>query len=125
MDAIKVKYHSIFKYDNHQESIKFDTNGYLENKNDGKIIRFKKDTEIKIEAMEDKVVLHNGKSILHLALNEEILNKYQTEYGVVLLKTRLLSCESGNPFKIRYELFDGENLISSVYLMISYLKLEN
>lgn len=125
MDVVKVKYHSVFKYDNHQESIKFDTNGYLENQDDCKIISFKRDTEIKIKIMDNKVILHNGKSILHLALNDEILNEYQTEYGVVLLKTRLISCESGNPFKIRYELYDEENLISSVYLMVSYLKLEN
>lgn len=29
MEPIKVKYRSVFKYDSHQETIKFDTNGYL------------------------------------------------------------------------------------------------
>ena len=29
MEPIKVKYRSVFKYDNHQETIKFDTNGVV------------------------------------------------------------------------------------------------
>ena len=114
-----------FKYDSHQETIKFDTNGYLKNTSNGKTISFKGDKEIKIEIMLDKVILHNGKSVLHLVLNDEIVNEYETDYGVVLLKTKLISYQYENPLKLRYELYDGNNLISSVYLMVSYLQLEN
>lgn len=68
MEPIKVKYRSVFKYDNHQETIKFDTNGYLKTTSNGKMISFKGDKEIKIEIMLDKVILHNGKSMLHSRL---------------------------------------------------------
>lgn len=125
MEPIKVKYRSVFKYDNHQETIKFDTNGYLKTTSNGKMISFKGDKEIKIEIMLDKVILHSGKSMLHLVLNDEIVNEYETDYGVVLLKTKLISYQYENPLKLRYELYDGNNLISSVYLMVSYLQLEN
>ena len=125
MELIKIKYKSVFKYDDHQEVIKFDTNGCLKNTSNGKIISFKGDKEIKIEIMSDKVILHNGSSVLHLNLNDEIVNEYQTDYGVVLLKTKLISYQCENPLKLKYELYDGNNLISSVYLLVSYLQLEN
>ena len=51
MELIKIKYKSVFKYDDHQEVIKFDTNGCLKNTSNGKIISFKGDKEIKIEIM--------------------------------------------------------------------------
>ena len=89
------------------------------------MISFKGDKGIKIEIMLDKVILHNGKSMLHLVLNDEIVNEYETDYGVVLLKTKLISYQYENPLKLRYEWYDGNNLISSVYLMVSYLQLEN
>ena len=59
------------------------------------------------------------------ATYDEIVNEYETDYGVVLLKTKLISYQYENPLKLRYELYDGNNLISSVYLMVSYLQLEN
>ena len=59
------------------------------------------------------------------AVDDEIVNEYETDYGVVLLKTKLISYQYENPLKLRYELYDGNNLISSVYLMVSYLQLEN
>lgn len=40
MEPIKVKYRSVFKYDSHQETIKFDTNGYLKNTSNGKNNKF-------------------------------------------------------------------------------------
>ena len=64
MELIKIKYKSVFKYDDHQEVIKFDTNGCLKNTSNGKIISFKGDKEIKIEIMSDKVILHNGRKRL-------------------------------------------------------------
>ena len=58
-------------------------------------------------------------------LNEDVLNDYQTDYGVISLKTRLIHYETGNTIKIKYELYEGLNLVSQVYMMISYSVLEN
>ena len=63
--------------------------------------------------------------ILHLVLNKDILNDYQTDYGVISLKTRLIHYEAGNTIKIKYELYEGLNLVSQVYMMISYSVLES
>lgn len=122
---IRIKYRNIFKYDDHQEVVKLDKNGYLEEFDDYKVISFIGDKPIKIEIKTNEVVLHNGISVLDLVLNKDVLNKYQTDYGMISLKTRLIHYEVGNTVKIKYELYDGINLISCVYMMISYSILEN
>lgn len=122
---IRIKYRNIFKYEDHQEVVKIDKNGYLEELDDRKIISFVGDKPIKVEIKTDEVVLHNGVSVLYLVLNKEVLNDYQTDYGIISLKTRLIHYEAGNTIKIKYELYDGSNLISHVYMMISYTVLEN
>lgn len=43
----------------------------------------------------------------------------------IALKTRLISYDNGDNVKIKYELYDGTNLISQVYVMLNYLILEN
>lgn len=122
---IRIKYRNVFKYDDHQEIIKFDENGYLEEFNSHKVISFMGDRLIKIELKTNEIVLHNGSSVLHLVLNQDVLNQYQTDYGLISLKTRLIRCEVGNTIKIKYELYDDFNLISQVYLMLSYVIMEN
>lgn len=122
---IRIKYRNIFKYEDHQEVVKIDKNGYLEEFDDCKVISFVGDEPIKIEIKTDEVVLHNGISVLYLVLNKDVLNDYHTDYGIISLKTRLIHYEAGNTIKIKYELYDGSNLISHVYMMISYTVLEN
>lgn len=123
--VIKVKYRNIFKYEDYQETIKFDQKGYLEESEDCKIISFMGDQLVTIELKTSEIVLHNGNSILRLVSGRDILNQYQTDYGVISLKTRLINYEIGNTVKIKYELYDGLNLISQVYMMLSYVILEN
>lgn len=122
---IKVNYRSIFKYNDHQETVKYSGVGQLEIFGDKKVISYQDENNIKIELKDDEIRLHNGNSILRLVRNREILNKYQTPYGVIDLKTRLISYDSGNNIKIKYLLYDGNNLISEVYIMLNYLILEN
>lgn len=122
---IKVNYRSVFKYDDHQESIKYAGHGYLE-EFDSKIeIGYQDQNKIKIELYENEVRLHNGASILRLVEGRDILNEYQTEYGVIDLRTRLISYEFGDNVKIKYALYDGLNLISQVYIMLNYIILES
>ena len=116
--VIKVKYRNIFKYDDYQEVIKFDEKGYLEENGDHKIISFMGDQLIKVEIKTNEIILHK-------VSKRDILNQYQTDYGLVSLKTRLIHYEIGNTVKIKYELYDGLNLISQVYMMLSYVILEN
>lgn len=122
---IRIKYRNIFKYEDHQEVVKIDKNGYLDEFDGCKVISFVGDEPIKIEIKSDEVVLHNGISVLYLVLNKDVLNDYHTDYGIISLKTRLIQYEAGNTIKIKYELYDGSNLISHVYMMISYTVLEN
>ena len=124
-EIIKIKYRTIFKYEEHQEVVKFDEKGYLEKLEDCQVISFKGDSLIKIKLRQDEVVLHNGDSILRLALDCDVLNDYQTEFGSVSLTTRLVQYEIGNTIKIKYELYDGNSLVSNVYMMLSYWVLEN
>ena len=83
------------------------------------------DPDVKIELSENEVKLHNGASVLHLVRDRDILNQYETPYGAIALKTRLISYDTGDNVKIKYELYDGTNLISQVYVMLNYLILEN
>ena len=122
---IKINYRSVFKYDEHQESVKYDGHGYLEEDDDKIEITYQDEHLVKIELSENEIKLHNGPSVLRLVNDRDLLNKYQTEYGVIDLKTRLISYEFGDNVKIKYELYDGINLISQVYIMLNYLILEN
>ncbi len=123
--VIKVKYRNIFKYEDYQEVVKFDEKGYLEESDNCKVISFIGEQLIKIEFKKNEVILHNGNSMLRLVLGKDILNQYQTDYGIISLKTRLIHYETGNTVKIKYELYDDLNLISKVYMMLSYVVLEN
>lgn len=58
---------------------------------------------------------------MHLVRDRDILNQYETPYGAIALKTRLISYDNGDNVKIKYELYDGTNLISQVYVMLNYL----
>lgn len=122
---IKVNYRSVFKYDDHQESIKYNGHGYLEEFDNKIVIRYQDKNNIKIELFDDEVRLYNGASVLRLVKNRDILNNYQTEYGVIDLRTRLISYENGNSVKVKYELYDGLSLLSQVYVIINYIILEN
>lgn len=122
---IKVNYRSVFKYDDHQESIKYNGHGYLEEFDNKIVISYQDQNNIKIELFDDEVRLHNGTSVLRLVKNRDILNNYQTEYGVIDLRTRLISYENGNSVKVKYELYDGLNLLSQVYVIVNYIILEN
>lgn len=123
--VIKVKYRNIFKYEDHQEVIRFDEKGYLEESENHKVISFMINQLVRIEIKTNEIILHNGNSILRLVSGRDVLNQYQTDYGVIPLKTRLIYYEIGNTIKIKYELYDGSNLISQVYMMLSYMILES
>ncbi|WP_285945954.1 DUF1934 domain-containing protein, partial [Thomasclavelia cocleata] len=89
------------------------------------VISFMTDKLIRIEIKTNEIILYNGNSILRLISGRDVLNQYQTDYGEISLKTRLIYYEIGNTIKIKYELYDGPNLISQVYMMLSYMILEN
>ena len=133
---IKVNYRSIFKYEEHQETVKYDGSGHLEFGSLREIgislscpeaarIMLNNDKKVTFELSENEVKLHNGASVLHLVRDRDILNQYETPYGAIALKTRLISYDNGDNVKIKYELYDGTNLISQVYVMLNYLILEN
>lgn len=123
--TIKLNYKSIFKYEEHQETIKYSGLGYLEKGIDYDIISYQDEKKIKLVLKKNEINLYNGNSVLKLVKNEDVINHYQTDYGVIELKIRLISYENGETIKIRYELYDGESLISHVYILLNYIVLEN
>lgn len=123
--TIKLNYRSIFKYEDHQETVKYDGLGYLENGFEQDVISYQDEKMIKLILKKNEIDLYNGVSALKLIKNKDILNHYQTDYGVIELKTRLISYEKGKTIKIKYELYDGVHLISQVYILLSYIVLEN
>lgn len=124
-ELIKVNYKSIFKYEDHQETVKYAGAGYLLQQGNRQVISYQDGQMIKIELEPTVIVLHNGKSVLKLVKDQDVLNHYQTDYGVIDLTTRLISYDYGNTIKIKYELYDGTSLISQVYILIGYQILEN
>lgn len=119
---IKLNYHSVFKYEHDQESFKYNDVAYLEEKDERTVISF---DQVKIVLKDNEVILHNANGILRLKQGSEILNHYQVPYGTLELKARLISYETGDSIKIKYELYDGINLLSRVYILIKYQILEN
>ena len=80
---IKVNYRSIFKYEEHQETVKYDGSGHLEIGDDKIVVSYQDENKIKIELSENEVKLHNGASVLHLVRDRDILNQYETPYGEI------------------------------------------
>ena len=67
--VIKVKYRNIFKYEDHQEVIKFDEKGYLEESENHKVISFMTDKLIRI-ASSSLFIIYKVTNILKAINNQ-------------------------------------------------------
>ena len=106
---IKVNYKSIFKYDDHHETVQFKSDGTYNN-----------NQKIEIVLKGNEMTLVNGPSLLNLSHHRKIGNHYHTEYGMIELFTELITMEHDRYLKVKYILSDGHQQLSEVYLMMKY-----
>ncbi|MDD8048655.1 MAG: DUF1934 domain-containing protein [Thomasclavelia sp.] len=126
INRIKLTYHSVFKYPDHNESVKFSSEGYKEENDDYMEFRIKhQEYNIKISIKDDEIILNNNGSILKLKENELIENDYETEYGIMNITTCLLINDHQDSLRIKYQLLDGDKILSNAYLSLNYKIMEN
>ena len=88
---IKVNYKSIFKYDDHHETVQFKSDG-----------------------------IYEKGSLLNLSYHRKIGNHYHTDYGMIELFTELITMEHDRYLKVKYILSDEHQQLSEVYVMMKY-----
>lgn len=119
--AIQLNYKSIFKYDDHHETVQYKAQGiYFKNDKIERISFFQDDTKIEITIKGNDVLLINGSSMLNLSYHRKVFNQYQTPYGFVELYTELFTLEHERNIKLIYMLYDGKQKISEVYVLVNY-----
>lgn len=123
---INIKYSSIFKYDTHKETIKYNEIGVSETTTAGTRISFTaKETSVQVLIGEDTVWLTNNQSTLQLVKGKRIKNIYTTMYGDVHIDTFMESFENNGNIKIKYKLYDQEHCLSEVYILLQIQVMEN
>ena len=87
---IKVNYKSIFKYDDHHETVQFKSDGIYEKGFDKeKFTFYNNDQKIEIILKGKEMTLANGPSLLNsFLIIESIGNHYHTDYGMIELFNR-------------------------------------
>jgi len=119
--TIQLNYKSIFKYDDHHETVKYKTTGtYMKDDKKEKITFIQNDTKIEITIRGNDVTLINGSSILNLTYHRKVFNHYQTPYGLIELYTELVILQHEQNIKLKYILNDGIEQISEVYVLVNY-----
>lgn len=118
--SVLVKYKMIFKYEYSNESVEYKGKGVLLN---GTSTTLSFDCEagtIEVIYNDKEVILNNGNSKLSFYYNKERWNDYNIQYGVVKLKTKLLMFEANDQsIKMKYELYDQGQLVSTNYMIIN------
>ena len=125
---IKVNYKSIFKYDDHHETVQFKSDGIYEKGFDKeKFTFYNNDQKIEIILKGKEMTLANGPSLLNLSYHRKIGNHRNEgnmdnirEYGMIELFTELITMEHDRYLKVKYILSDGHQQLSEVYLMMKY-----
>ena len=80
---------------------------------------------IDISYNQDEIILKYGQSCLKLNLHKEIWNQYQLPYGQAILKTKVCLFEANDHhIKLKYELYDQQSFISTVYILITMSSME-
>ena len=78
---IKVNYKSIFKYDDHHETVQFKSDGTYEKGFDKeRFVFYNNNQKIEIVLKGNEMTLVNGPSLLNLSHHRKIGNHYHTEY---------------------------------------------
>jgi hypothetical protein len=117
-------YKSIFINGDNKETVELKVEGKVY-QGDTTIISFKTDDFLcELSYNDQHIILKNNQSQLRLVKNQRVKNLYKVPYGEVLLETKLLNFKfNENHLGIKYELYDNDYLISTVYITINMLSL--
>lgn len=119
--TIQLNYKSIFKYDDHHETVKYQSKGtYVKDDKKERITFYQNDKKIEITMKGNDVLLVNGNAMLNLSYHRRVFNYYQTPYGLIELYTELVTLEHERNIKLIYMFYDGKQKISEVYVLINY-----
>lgn len=120
MTRKKIYYRCVFDYGSHKDSISYQELGSYERENRDHLVRFHtKDGAMVLRYNDEEVYLTHDDSHLMFAVNQMIENEYKTGQGGIPLKTEVQSID-GNEDRLKfiYSLYQGENLVSHVYMMV-------
>ncbi len=120
----KIVYKSVFQSEESKDIVKLEGIGNVIYNDMIRISFQDKGSVIEIRYSDEKLVLKNNESVLHFKRNKMVLNRYQMMYGEVFFKTKLLQLKYSDDFVgIKYELYDDNGLISTVYITINMISL--
>jgi len=116
-----IYYKSIFKQDGQTETIEYKCQGNVFKQDQYIHIAFEsKGNQIDIAYNDKEVILQNNKSKLYFDFHKKIWSNYQLPYGIARLGTRLLVFEvNSDRLKMKYELYDQQGFISTVYILVT------
>lgn len=115
----EIKYKTIFKQDGHTETLEHQGEAKVKYGDTMHIAFHMNEDDVHIKSCENEVELINGDSKLKLVKDNIVSNEYVIPYGTTLIRTKLVSLQvSEDVFKMKYELYDQEDLIMSTYMMI-------
>lgn len=115
----RFKYKSIFKYPEHQESLEYEGIGIIECSEVDRIVFKSKDIVFNLTISSSEAILKNNGNTIFLKKDQITMNDYQTPYGVCTIQCKLKSIIKLNGYKIVYDIMDGSDVVSTVYIMIS------
>jgi uncharacterized beta-barrel protein YwiB (DUF1934 family) len=123
MDQRKsIHYKAIFKQDNQIDTIEYKAVGTY---HDGEKRRLSFQSEghtIDIVYDEQRITLKHDQSTLLLNKDKVVWSDYQLPYGQVQLCTKVKKFDvHHHHFQLKYELYDHQSLISTVYIYITML----
>ena len=117
-----IHYKAIFVQDGQKDVVEYKEKGTYEI-GDKHCISFVHDgIKIKITYDDIHVELKQGSSVLLLNRDHDVWNDYQLMYGTVTLRVKVCHLEvMDDSLKLKYELYDLNGLISSVYIIVTMI----
>lgn len=118
----QIYYKTIFKSQGESETVEYKAVGVFHKEEKMHLYFDTKDGTIHIIYDDNGVELKHGQSVLYFQYDKEVWNQYQIPYGELQLKTKLLLFEANEQrIKMKYELYDFQGLISTVYMFVQML----
>lgn len=117
---LNMKFKSIIRNGDDTSSVEFEGNGTIriDENETGYYLDYGKE-HYEFHFMGEKLILKQNKSTLHFIKGERVENLYHTAYGDFPMDAYLEKCENKeNGFRIVYDLYQADEKISRVYMMI-------
>ncbi len=109
-----------------KDSVEYNVTGVIQQKNGLERIVFTNQQKVEFEISYDKTTLQlrQNQSFLKMDLHQLVYNLYDTPYGKIELNAKLLKLEKkSNILNIKYELYQGDYHVSTIYMHIHCMEL--